>query len=73
MFRKRAKKNIKSMDKIVTGVIIWSAVASIFGISKTKKWQEVIKKISEKKSSSAKAFIWKFLVGILRIFSKKNK
>lgn len=72
MFRKRAKKNIKNMDKIVTGVIIWSAVASIFGISKTKKWQEVIEKTA-KKSRSWKALVWKILVWILRIFSKNNK
>ena len=72
MFRKKAKKNIKSMDKIVTGVIIGSAVASIFGISKTKKWQEVIQKTA-KKSRSGTVFIWKIFVWILRIFSKKNK
>ena len=72
MFRKKAKKNIKNMDKIVTGVIIWSAVVSIFGISKTKKWKEVIKKTA-KKSRSGKAFVWKVLVWILRIFSKKNQ
>lgn len=72
MFRKKAKKNIKNMDKIVTGIIIWSAVASIFGISKTKKWQEVMQQTA-KKSRSGKALVWKVLVWVLRIFSKKNK
>ena len=34
MFRNKAKKNIRNLDKIVTWVIIGSAVASIFWIKK---------------------------------------
>jgi hypothetical protein len=31
------KKKAKKIDNLVTGLIIGSAVASIFGLSKTKK------------------------------------
>lgn len=68
MFKKRAK----NIDKIVTGVIIGSAVASIFGLSKTKKWKEVAE-TTGKKSRSWVVFVWKVLVATLRLFSKKGK
>lgn len=67
MFKKRAK----SVDKIVTWVIIGSAVASIFGLTKTKKWKEITKKTT-KKSRSWLVFVWKVLVATLRLFSKKK-
>lgn len=72
MFQKKARKNIKNIDKIVTWVIIWWAVASIFGISKTKKGQ-AIKEQTTKKSRGWFVLIWKILVATLRIFSKKKK
>ncbi len=68
MFKKRAK----AVDKIVTWVIIWSAVASIFGLSKTKKGRE-IRKTTTKKSRKSVVFVGKVLVATLRLFSKKKK
>lgn len=45
MFFKRGKKEVKKtakkMDSIVTWLIVGGAVASIFGLSKTKKWRKV--------------------------------
>ncbi len=48
MFGKKKEKTTKKIDKLVTGVIIGSAIASIFGLSKTKKWKQVTKSISKK-------------------------
>ena len=41
--KEKIKKQVSKIDKLVTGLIIWGAVASIIGISKKKKK----KKISE--------------------------
>ena len=35
------KKSMKKIDKVVTSAIIGSAVVSIFGLSRTKKWKKV--------------------------------
>ena len=38
---KKIDSGVKKVDKLVTWIIMWWAVASIFGLSKTKKWKEV--------------------------------
>ncbi len=48
MFGKKKEKTTKKIDKLVTGIIIGWAVASIFGLSRTKKWQEVTHTIEKK-------------------------
>jgi len=35
------------MDKLVTGIIIGSAAASIFWLSRTKKWKKIWEKIAD--------------------------
>lgn len=81
------KKTTKKIDKIVTWVIIWTAVASMIWLSQTKKWKEITWEIKEKskelwtevkkKSSSffsnVNQFYWKTFLTILKIFNKKNK
>ena len=66
------KKKVKKIDKLVTGVIIGSAIASIFGLSKTKKWQEVTKSITKK----SKWIFWKiyekFWKTMCKVVSKKK-
>jgi len=67
------KKKAKKIDNLVTGIIIWSAVASIFGLSKTKKWKEVTAEISKKSKSifwKAYGYFWKTMC---KIMTKKNK
>lgn len=80
MFSKNKKINYgaRKVDKIVTTMIIGSAIASIFWLSQTKKWREISQDIKQKMSpvvhtSSKKALsvfgrVIAFLVGI---FSKK--
>lgn len=71
------KKSIKKVDKLVTGLIIWWAVASIFWIAaNTKKWKEVTKEVKESSNKIAKkwfALFWKTLVKVLDLFDKSKK
>jgi len=62
------KKWWKKIDKLITSVLIWWAVASIFWLSKK------LKKQKEKKSfvSSIKEDMWNLLVKIVNIFSWKK-
>ena len=46
---KKIEKWIQKMDKIVTWIILWWVVASVFWVAtKTKKWQEATKIIWKK-------------------------
>lgn len=67
------KKKVKKIDKLVTGVIIWTAVASIFGLSKTKKWKEVTNEISKKSKWIFSRIYWAFWKAMCKIASKKKK
>jgi F0F1-type ATP synthase membrane subunit a len=84
MFSKNKKINYwaKKVDKIVTTLIIWSAIASIFWLSQTKKWKEVSKEISDSirekispwvnnTSKKAISIFWKTIAFLVWIFSKK--
>ncbi len=72
--KKTIKKSIGWMDKLVTWIIVWGAAASIFGLSRTKKWKKVSEKLLDFWKDTGKKWIntfWKMTVGILKIFSKK--
>lgn len=80
MFSKNKKIDswVRKVDKIVTWIIIWWAVAWLFWLSQTKKWKEITSSITSKlepslKSSSKKAiwFFWKTVVFFVSIFNKK--
>lgn len=84
MFSKNKKINYwaKKVDKIVTTLIIWSAIASIFWLSQTKKGREVTKEISNEiidklspwvnnTSKKAISIFWKIIAFFVWIFSKK--
>lgn len=77
-FRKRKKdieKHAKKFDKLVTGLIIWGAVASMVGLSKTNKWKQVAQNIKKEWAPIFKrgvSLFGKWLVGIIRFFNKKK-
>jgi len=73
MFLKKKEKASKKIDKLVTWVIIGSAIASIFGLSKTKKWQEVTKNITKKSKWILWKIYWGFDTVMCKIFGCKNK
>ncbi len=69
------KKADKKIDKLVTGLIIWWAVASMVGLSKTKKWKKLTEKVWEETGKYAKksvGVLGKTMVWILSIFNKKK-
>jgi gas vesicle protein len=72
--KKRVKQGMGSMDKLITGIIIGGAAASIFGLSRTPKWQKITQKFLDKSDSIVKKWIrkfWKITVQILWFFDKK--
>lgn len=80
MFSKNKKiySWVKKVDKIVTWIIIGTAIASIFWLSQTKKWKEVTKELTDelkpvinKTSKEAISIFWKVIAFIVSIFSKK--
>jgi len=73
MFWKNKEKTTKKIDKLVTWVIIGSAIASIFGLSKTKKGQEVTQNISKKSKWFFSKIYEKFGKTMCKIVSKNKK
>jgi len=76
---KSIKKQARNIDKIITTVIIWSAVAWAFWFSKTKKWKQVkwsilkaITPIFTKTSKLGIYFLWKSMSKFVWLFSKKK-
>jgi uncharacterized membrane protein YciS (DUF1049 family) len=77
----KIKKQVNNIDKLVTGLIIWWAVASIIWLSKKRKKDSVSKnivkestKIADESTKIAKkwySIFGRVLVGIVKIFSKK--
>lgn len=75
-FKKKKESHKKKIDKLITGVIIWWAVASMIGFSKTKKWKEITEKTKNKWRSLFSRWheiFWKSLIKVISIFDKKNK
>lgn len=73
--KKKAEKSKSTVDKLVTGIIIGGAVASMVGLSKTNKWKEITKKVQEQSSNVAKkgfSLLGKSMVWVLSIFNKKK-
>jgi len=80
MFSRNKKINywVKKIDKIVTWIIIWSAIASIFWLSQTKKWREITNEIKEHITPQVKTtknkiikIFWKTIAFFVSLFSKK--
>jgi len=75
-FRKKKdiEKHARRIDKLVTGLIIWGAVASMIGLWKTEKWREIERTIWKQGTKIVKKWyniFGKVLVGIISTFSKK--
>jgi hypothetical protein len=79
--KKEVDKHAKKIDKLITWLIIWWAVASMIWLSKTDKWKEIQKNVKiewkkaviEWKSLAKKWYniFWKVLVWTIKIFNKK--
>jgi len=83
--KKKVDDHAKKFDKLITWLIIWGAVASMIGLSKTEKWKQITENVSEKWKEVAEnvkdewtsiakkwyAIFWKVLVWVLKVFNKK--
>lgn len=72
--KKKVKQSMGTMDKVVTGIIIGWAAASIFGLSRTQKWKNILSHIRDNWVSVWKRWFnifWKMSVKILSFFDKK--
>ncbi len=72
---KWVKKWVKKVDNLVTGMIVWWAVVSIFGLSRTKKWKRVAGAVVSAWKVGAKygySLFWKTLARTVG-FLFKNK
>lgn len=73
--KKKTEKPKSTVDKLVTWIIIWGAVASMVGLSKTNKWKKITQKVQEQSSNVAKkwfSLLGKSMVWVLSIFNKKK-
>jgi len=73
--RKKIDSGAKKLDKLITSLIIGSAIASIFWLSQTKKGKEITKEGLEKMTpiveKSKNGFLY-YVGKFLKIFSKKK-
>ncbi len=79
-FRKNKKDStIKKLDKIITWIIIWWAVASAVWLSKTKKWKEISKKtieniekrVPKKWIKKVLSILWKIALFAISLIKKR--
>jgi len=73
--RKKLDSWAKKIDKLITWIIIGSAIASIFGLSQTKKGKEITKDVQEKVTpimERGRSWLFTFLGKLVGIFSKKK-
>jgi len=72
--KKTVKKGMWGMDKLVTGIIIGGAAASIFGFSRTKKWKKFLARALDTTAECSKTGVTvfgKITVKLISLFQKK--
>ncbi|MFK7780475.1 MAG: hypothetical protein QM490_05075 [Candidatus Gracilibacteria bacterium] len=74
-FRKKEVENhAKKFDKLITGLIIGGAVASMIGLSKTDKGKKITENVKKEGTNISKKgykIFGKTLVSILKLINKK--
>jgi hypothetical protein len=74
--KKTVSKNISKVDRLITGIIITWAAASIVWLSRTQKGKKLSEKIfgnSENILKSSLSFIGKTSVKLIALFQKIKK
>lgn len=76
MFFKRdnVKKWARKLDKVITWLIIWTAVASMIGLSKTRKWRILSDNFRDESVGAFKkwySIFGKVLIWVIKFFNKK--
>lgn len=78
IFRKSKKEvsnGMKKMDSLVTWLIVGGAVASIFWLSRTKKWKKMTSNILKRSKEGVKygySIFWKTLAETVSFLFKKK-
>ncbi len=70
------KKKLKKFDRLITTLIVWWAIASIFWASRTKKWKKITQKVSDWLKSIFRKwfnFSGKTVVYVVKFFSGGKK
>ncbi len=71
MFRKKVNISITKVDKIITWLIIWWALASIFWVTKTSLWRKGFNLFKKFLWFSYHLF-WKSVVKVIILFKRKK-
>ncbi len=75
IFRKKTVSSwVKKIDKVVTWLIIGTAVASMIWVSRTKKWKKVTENIKDAWRWAFDKWLnifWKVVVWTVNFFKKK--
>lgn len=72
--KKKVKESMGTIDKVVTGIIIGGAAASIFWLSRTEKWRSFLSRIKDTSFwvwKKAINIFWKVSIKVLDMFDKK--
>ena len=74
--REEVDKWVWKVDKLVTSIIIWGAIGSLFWLSKSKQSRDVTKVVLDSWKVAGKAgisLLWKSILKILKTFDKDEK
>lgn len=72
--KSRVKRGAKKVDKVITWIIVWTAVASMVWLSRTDKWKKVTNNLKNKIVNwfkKWKSTFWKGLIFVINFFKKK--
>lgn len=72
--KKWVSSSANKIDKLITWVIVWTAVASMIWLSQTKKWKKVANSLKDESVKIYKKsywLFWKCLVSTVNFFKKK--
>lgn len=72
--RKKVQDWARKIDKIITWLIIWTAVTSMIGLSRTWSGKKITKNITKEWTKVCKkwySIFWKCIVWTINFFSKK--
>jgi hypothetical protein len=71
---KKVKKSARKVDKVITWLIIGTAIASMIWLSRTNKGREITNNVKTwviEWYGKWKNVFWKFLVAIIKFFKRK--
>jgi hypothetical protein len=71
---KKVNKSAKKVDKVITWLIIGTAVASMIWLSRTNRWKKITNNVKTwviEWYNKWKSMFWRCLIAIINFFKKK--